>query len=310
MYKEQYYKNLSVPQKPIDVVIDTDTFNEVDDQFAIAYLLASKDKLHLEALYAAPFSNHIFPSPKDGMERSYQEIHHILSLAEREDLKPYTYHGSKQYLANETTPVYSDAAMDLVTRAQAHTPENPLYVIAIAAITNVASALLINPDIAENIVVIWLGGHAQHLADSIGHAEFNMRQDIAAARVVFASGAPLVHLPCRGVASSFSVSYAELERFLKGKNKMCDYLTDTVKDALGEQADKHPCSRIIWDVTAVAWLLNDNNRFMASHLTPCPIPEYNNTYTLTQDPRQIQYVTYIYRDELAQDLFEKLANTF
>ena len=36
MTKEQYLKNLSVPSGKIDVVLDTDAFNEVDDQFAIS----------------------------------------------------------------------------------------------------------------------------------------------------------------------------------------------------------------------------------------------------------------------------------
>ena len=31
---EQYVKNLEVPQNNIDVVLDTDAYNEVDDQFA------------------------------------------------------------------------------------------------------------------------------------------------------------------------------------------------------------------------------------------------------------------------------------
>lgn len=39
MTKEQFIKNLSVPEKKVDVVIDTDAFNEIDDQFAISYLI-------------------------------------------------------------------------------------------------------------------------------------------------------------------------------------------------------------------------------------------------------------------------------
>ena len=45
MTAEQRIKNLSVPTGPIDVVLDTDTYNEIDDQFALAYLLRSTEKL-------------------------------------------------------------------------------------------------------------------------------------------------------------------------------------------------------------------------------------------------------------------------
>ena len=47
MDKNTYFKNLSVPEGKIDVLLDTDTFNEVDDQFALAYMLASYDKLNV-----------------------------------------------------------------------------------------------------------------------------------------------------------------------------------------------------------------------------------------------------------------------
>ncbi len=57
MTQEQRLKNLSVPAGVVDVVLDTDAYNEIDDQFAIAYLLNSKEKLNTKAIYAAPFFN-------------------------------------------------------------------------------------------------------------------------------------------------------------------------------------------------------------------------------------------------------------
>ena len=54
---EQRIKNLSVPCGKIDVVLDTDAYNEIDDQFALAYLIKSDEKLDLQAIYAAPFYN-------------------------------------------------------------------------------------------------------------------------------------------------------------------------------------------------------------------------------------------------------------
>ena len=57
MTNEQRIKNLSVPSDKVDVVLDTDAYNEIDDQFAIAYMLKSKEKLNTKAIYAAPFFN-------------------------------------------------------------------------------------------------------------------------------------------------------------------------------------------------------------------------------------------------------------
>lgn len=55
MEKSLYIKNLQVPKGKIDVVMDTDAYNEIDDQFALAYLLKSTEKLNTVAIYAAPF---------------------------------------------------------------------------------------------------------------------------------------------------------------------------------------------------------------------------------------------------------------
>ena len=66
-------RRLERPTGPVDVVLDTDTYNEVDDQFALSYLLASQEQLSLKALYAAPFFNENSTGPADGMEKSYAE---------------------------------------------------------------------------------------------------------------------------------------------------------------------------------------------------------------------------------------------
>lgn len=221
MTKNTRERLLEVPAENIDVVLDTDAYNEIDDQFAISYLLRSNDKLHTVAIYAAPFFNERSTGPKDGMEKSYHEILKLLDLAGETEKQSLVFKGSERYLPSETEPILSPAAEDLCRRAQAYTSEHPLYVAAIGAITNIASALLIDPSIAEKIVVVWLGGHSHHMPPA---KEFNMHQDVAAARVVMGCGVPFVQLPCCGVVSEFRISKPELEYWLLGKNPLADYL--------------------------------------------------------------------------------------
>ena len=57
MTLEQLKKNLIPPVGKVDVVLDTDAYNECDDQYAIAYMVKSKEKLNVKAIYAAPFLN-------------------------------------------------------------------------------------------------------------------------------------------------------------------------------------------------------------------------------------------------------------
>lgn len=299
-------RRLRRPSGRVDVVLDTDAYNEIDDQFAIAYLLRAGERAAIQAFYAAPFYNERSAGPADGMERSYREILHLLRLADREDLASVTLRGSGRYLPDERTPVDSPAARDLVRRAAAHTPEAPLYVLAIGAITNVASALLLDPSIAGSIVIVWLGGHALHWPDT---REFNMCQDVAAARVVFGSGAALVQLPCMGVVDQLRTTEPELIRWLRGRNALCDYLVDnTVAEAERYAAGK-PWSRVIWDISVVAWLLDESGSWMRDEVIPAPIPQYDHHYSF--DPRRhpICCVRAIDRDAVFEDLFRRLAQS-
>lgn len=302
---EQRIKNLTPPGRKIDVVLDTDAYNEIDDRFAIAYMMKCLDRFNVKGICAAPFHNEKSNSYADGMNRSYDEIIKLLELMGRKDFSSEVYHGSKKYLPDEKTPVESNAADFMAYLADDYTPEDPLYIVAIGAATNVASAILINPRMVENCVVVWLGGNGRHMP--LGALEFNMVQDIPASRVLFDSGIPLVQLPCAGVADRFTTTEYELEHWLRGKNELCDYLVDnTVKTAESYAAGK-PWSRVIWDVTAVAWLINDDGRFMSDLLVHAQIPEADKRYSFDERRHFIKYVYEIERDALMEHLFETLA---
>ena len=298
---EQRLAMLAAPAGPVDAVIDTDTFNEVDDQFAISYALRSQDRIRVQALYAAPFLNQHSISPKDGMVRSEEEIRKLLTLLgeEREVCA-----GSRQFLADESTPVASPAAEDLCRRAMDYSPEKPLYVVCQGALTNIASALLMKPEIAGHVVIVSLGGHALEWEDNF---EFNLRQDLAAARVVYASGAPLVILPAQQVVSSLSTTGHELNHWLRGKNALCDYLVTKTVDEMGSRAEGRAWSRVIWDIAGVAWLMNDSRCLMRSRLMPTPLPGYDHRWHFPEGTPLCQYVYYVSRDDIFSDMFPKLA---
>ena len=179
-------KRLEPPAGNVSMVLDTDTYNEIDDQFAVIYALLS-EQIGVEAIHAAPFFNSRSSSPGDGMEKSYEEI---LRVLERLDYphRNFVFHGSKTYLPTPDQPVESDAAADLIERAMAER-DDVLYVAAIGAITNIASAILLEPRIIERIVLIWLGGQPYYWPTAW---EFNLQQDIPAAQVIFNCGVPSV----------------------------------------------------------------------------------------------------------------------
>ena len=298
-------KKLEKPKGKVDVVIDTDTFNEIDDQYALAYLIQSSDKLNLKGVYAAPFYNHHSNSPEDGMERSYHEILNVYKKIGRENLKNITFKGAKQFLT-ESEPVLSPAVEHLIREALNHSKDDPLYVIGIAAATDIATAILLEPKIIEHIVVLWLGGLSYEWHNN---RSFNCRQDLAAARTLLDSTAPVVQFPGMGVISAFTTTGPELEYWLKGKNEFCDYMIKkTYEEAeITRQmfGGGKTWSRPIWDVVPVAWLLDE--KFMKDKIVQSPIMQDDLHYSWDSRRHFIKYVYYVNRDLLMEDLFNKLA---
>lgn len=293
---------LKRPKGKVDVVLDTDPYNEVDDQYAIAYLLQSTEKLNLKGIYAAPFFNHHSRGPADGMERSYQEIFHVLDLLDRNEYGGMVFKGSDGFLKDEQSPIDSPAVQELIRLSEQYSTEKPLYIIGIAACTNLASALLLCPEIKDRVFIVWLGGMGFDWHDN---QSFNAGQDVAAARVLLGSGAPVVLIPGRGVLDRFITTGPELEYWLRGKNAFCDYIIEkTAREA--ESCNGGKCwSRPLSDVAAVAWLLGEN--FMLDRLEHSPVMEYDHLYAEDKRRLFIRYVYSINRDKLMADLFEKLA---
>ena len=294
---------MNTKTSPVRVVHDTDTYNEVDDQFALAHLLLSPDRIKLEAVYAAPFflphCNNRSTSVADGMEKSYEEILRVLALVPTLQ-PPKVLRGSTQFISGADRAVESEAAADLVQRSKAVSGEK-LYVLCTGAPTNVASALLLDPTIAENIVVVWLGGHAPYWPHT---REFNLEQDVTASRVLLDSNVPLVLLPCFPVTSHLITTVAELEQQLAPFSKLGAYLTDIVRNYLGNPPG---WSKHIWDISASAWMINSN--WVKTDEKPSPILKDDLTWELDADRRRILIAREVDRDAIFADFFAKAAKT-
>lgn len=229
------------------IILDTDTYNEVDDQFALSYTLLS-DKVKLLSVNAAPYLNDRSTSPLDGMEKSYNEILRLLDFTGK---NVPVYKGSPRFMTEaDLKALGSDldtpAARNIINTVT--DSSDPVTVVAIGAITNVAAAILIKPEICNNMRVVWLGGHSFGWRDT---GEFNMIQDPYAASVIFDSSVPFLQIPCMGVASYLATTVAELKHQIGGKNELCDYLVDTVASYQQGRSDARAWSKIIWDISAV-----------------------------------------------------------
>ncbi|MBN2011682.1 nucleoside hydrolase [candidate division KSB1 bacterium] len=291
-------ERMTPPTGTISMVLDTDTCNEIDDQFALTYAMLSPDKLDVQAIYAAPFHNKRSSSPADGMEKSYHEIVKILGLLGRPEAN-FVYRGSTTYLPDAQTPVHSPMVDDLIARARAMKAE-PLYVVAIGAITNVVSAILTEPAIIEKIVVVWLGGHAHYWPHT---REFNCFQDIHASRLLFDCGVPLIQIPCRPVASHLITNAPEIDYYVKGRGAIGNYLHDIYHHFI----QGHARSKVIWDISTIAWLLNPD--WVPTTLVSSPMLTGQLTWSRDDRRHLIRVATSVDRDAIFGDLFGKLAST-
>lgn len=283
-------------KKPTPMVFDTDTYNEIDDQFALVYALISPS-LRVEAVYAAPFLNNRSKSAEDGMEKSYEEIVRVLGkLGVSQD--GFAFKGSRNFIADVSKPESSPAVQDLIARARKHSPEDPLYVVAVGAIPNVANALLLEPSILPNIVVVWLGGNGHQWPHQ---REFNYQQDLKASRVIFDSGVPFVQLPCTPIVTHFATTAPEMERYVGGRGAIGDYLLKIFKDY---NQDHFAWSKVLWDMTAVAWVINP--RWLPSDLVHSPIVTDNYTLSFDKSRHLIRSVNFVQRDPIFRDFFTKL----
>ncbi len=289
-------QRLEPPTGPVRIVVDTDTYNEIDDQFALTYALLSPERITVEAIYAAPFHNDRSTGPADGMRKSYDEILRLLERLDR-SRADFVYPGATDWLPALDQPVRSPAVEDLIARASTNRAD-PLYVVAIGAPTNIASALLAAPDLVARIVVVWLGGNATYWPTA---SEFNLKQDMRASRILFDSGVPLVHVPCLPVTDHLCTTEAEIDRFVKGRGAIGDYLSATYS---GYYDDHVARSRAIWDMGPIAWLVNP--AWVDSALTSSPILTTEQTWSHDPHRHLMREVRYLERDPIFGDLFRKL----
>jgi inosine-uridine nucleoside N-ribohydrolase len=233
------------------VILNTDAKNEADDQFAIVHALLSPT-LDMRGLIAAHFGD---ARSQRSMQDSRAEIDLLLSLMNL-DGKITVADGAPHQIPDASTPVDSPGAQLIIAESKQASEADPLYVAFLGPLTDMASAILLDPELVHrDVIVIWIGGFPYGGLDvSYPGVEFNLRNDIAAANVVYDSGITVWQVPSN-VYSQVSVSYTELEEKIGGTSELADYL---IRQLLEWNQEWHPEpieSRSLGDSPAVSLML-------------------------------------------------------
>ena len=283
-----------ISNNKINVILDTDTYNECDDQFALSYLIKSQDEFIIEAITVAPYSHNTRNvSVPEGQELSYKEILKICKWLDF-DTSNKVFKGSMGYIQSEYNE-NNDAVNKIIEIALKN---NKTYILAIGAITNVALAIKKEPKIIDKIEIIWLGGNELGYKDNL---EYNFRQDVEAVKIVLESQVKLTILPCKNIVSTLRIDINTLKENIGNKSELCDYL---IKRFYNDGYHGIQESRVIWDISVIAYMINKN--WFETKEVSCPNINDDTSYEMTQNKHNVTFVTKLNRDKIYEDLFNKL----
>ena len=300
MTLEQILDDLKSPRIK-QVIMDSDTYNEMDDQYAIAYALGS-EKIDVISINAAPFENDRSESFADGMEKSYREIDRVLNVTHR---SCPTFRGSERRIGDDPSfsPVDSPAARNIIKKAL--DADELLYVIAIGAITNVASAILMEPAIKEKICVIWLGGNCLEYPDL---GEFNLAQDYRDGQIIMNCGVNLILLPAVGEGdhgTKMLLTRREGLESIVGDSEACVFFRETLPEEFNGDYYKNGWERIIWDIAAPA-LIAVPDAFELS-IIPAPVLTDSWSYAFDATRHKIIYMERLDPARVFKDTYDTIS---
>ena len=296
--------HFNVPdQKKVRMIVHTDCKNEADDQFALVHHLLTP-KFLVRGIVAGHFdlSQKMYKSGKSATA-SMEEIQRILKLMDAEEVPAYL--GAQVPMKDENTPIDSEGARFIIEEAMKDDP-HPLYIACQGAVTDIASALLMKPEIAVRMTAVWIGGGAY----PDGGFEFNFAQDIAAANVLMKSEMSIWQIPS-DVYQRMSVSLSELQWNVEPCGEIGKYLFRQMLEVNEDAADiPYWPNGETWglgDSPTIGVFLEDPNNPNLFDEVAAPTVDYEDlSYHYDEPHRKIRVYHTINPRLILDDMFAKL----
>ncbi|SDL13906.1 nucleoside hydrolase [Tessaracoccus oleiagri] len=239
------------------LLVSTDAKNEADDQFAIVHALLSPT-LDVRGILPTHFGT------VGSLEASRQEVDLLLDLLDMQG-EVAVANGAHQRLADEKQAVESAAAHKIIEESH---HAGTLYVAALGPLTDVASALLLDPTLASrDVVVVWIGGPPYDDVEAVYWPEYNLSNDVAAANVVFSSGISVWQVPM-DVYTLVGVGYEELEERVRPRGRTGNYLVQQLLEWNNKNMSRAVDFRSLGDSPAISLVLNPFGAVWRRRLAP------------------------------------------
>jgi len=298
-----------IPEKKrVRVFIDTDADCEADDHYAIVHALLTP-KVEVRGIMAEHYSGR---NP-DEMEKSYQEIMKVCLLGGFDPTLALKGASSPMKSANDI--VESEAVDALVAEAMSG-DLRPLFVICQGALTNVASALLKEPEISKHMLLIIVGG----INYPMGGYEFNTMNDIHAYNVVMNSKVPCWVVP-EEVYSTMHVGMCEITSTLSECGDLGNYLVERTCDCVMKMyeivpdfSEFNPYEYAVAFPNSESWSLGDSVGIglLISHNSgvfdevKAPNVNSDGSYTIGENAKKIRWYKTINNHFILDDFFFKM----
>ncbi len=299
-----------VPEdKKIRMIVHTDCKNEADDQFALAHHLMTP-KFVVKGIIGAHFNENPQEWGKGHTAKaSMDEIHKVLSLMKLEGRYPVV-EGAELPLTDENTPIQSPGAKLIIEEAMKD-DKRPLYIACLGSITDLASAIIMEPAISKRMTAIWIGGGTY----PEGGWEFNLLQDVIGANVVMKSTMPLWQIPV-STYKQMSVSLAELQLRVRPCGEIGAYLFEQTV-AFNNKCGKSPHwphgeTWTLGDSPTIGVLLVEQDRVndLYEELQAPTIDLKTMKYSYENENRKIRVYHHIDVRITMEDFYTKLALNF
>lgn len=238
--------NFNIPEsKKIRVILDTDLKNEVDDQFAMVHAILTQS-FDLKGVIPAHFGEE---KSATSQQDSYNEGMLILEKM-RMIGKVRIENGAKKAMPDEKTPMDSPGARLIIEEAM-NDDKRPLYIASLGTLTDIASAILLEPEICKkNVTIVWIGGRDY----PAGGWEYNLKNDVCAANVLFKSEMSVWQIP-RNVYRMMPVTFAELYDKVRPHGEIGKYLAENVVVFNNEWESRPTEFRILGDSPSIGVMM-------------------------------------------------------
>ncbi len=232
------------------VIIDADTGNEVDDLYALVRALI-EPSWEVIGLNATQWQASQWAIDKT-IENSHR-LNSVLLSYLKMDKKVTLNRGAEGRLYDWGNKSRPSAASAFIIREAHKMKDDKLTVVALGALTNVASAIIEDPTIVPKIALHWLGTDYDFEKQTMSNLDFNSVMDIQAVYAILNSAVEL-HLIPNNEASRMQMGWVETSRRFKGKHDLLDFILDRWFNHL----DGGRSNRTIWDLALIEAIIRND----------------------------------------------------